>query len=186
MDDVTLVRGVLTKTADLVDAVPESAWEQSTPCPEYDVRALLGHMVGWSEVFAAAAEGDVPDSDPNAYVADADAASRFRAAAERIVAAWEKFGIDRTVQLTAGSDVPGSMAVTMTATEYLSHGWDLATGAGLSVPYSDAEAEETLRRVQDTLRPEFRGEGKAFGEIVPVPDDAPAVDRFIAFVGRQP
>jgi uncharacterized protein (TIGR03086 family) len=186
MDDMTLVRGVLTKTADLVDAVPAAAWEQATPCPEYDVRALLGHMVGWSEVLAVAAEGDVPESDPNVYVAGSDAASRFRAAAERMIAAWEKFGADRTVQIAAGRDVPGPMAVTMTATEYLTHGWDLATGAGLPVPYTDAEAEETLRRSQQTLRPEFRGEGKAFGEIVEVPDDASAVDRFIGFVGRHP
>ena len=45
------------------------------------------------------------------------------------------------------------MLVTMTATEYLAHGWDLATGAGLPAPYSDDEAEETLRRVQQTLKP---------------------------------
>jgi uncharacterized protein (TIGR03086 family) len=183
---MTLLRGVLSKTADLVDAVPVSAWDRSTPCPDYDVRALLGHIVGWSEMFAAAAQGEVFEGDPTAVVADADAGARFRAAADRIVSGWESLGVDRTVQLTRGRDVPGPMVVVMTATEYLTHGWDLATGAGLPVPYSDAEADEALARVEKTLSPEFRGEGKAFGEIVPVPDDAPAMDRFIAFVGRHP
>ena len=186
MDDITLVRSVLTKTADLVDAVPEPAWDRPTPCPDYDVRTLLGHIVGWSEVFAAAAEGDVPDQDPNAAEGGPDTAARFRSAADRMVAAWSSLGVDRTVQLGPGREIPASMLVTMTAMEYLTHGWDLATGAGLPVPYSDDEAEETLQRSRETLKPEFRGEGKSFGEIVPVPDDAPAMDRFIGFVGRHP
>lgn len=186
MDDITLLRSVLTKTADLVEAVPADAWDRPTPCPDYDVRTLLGHIVGWAEVFATAAEGDVPDQDPNAAVASSDTASRFRSAADRMIAAWSSLGLDRTVQLGPGREIPASMLATMTATEYLTHGWDLATGAGLPVPYSDDEAEETLRRSQQTLKPVFRGEGKGFGEIVPVPDDARALDRFIAFVGRNP
>jgi len=186
MDDITLLRGVLTKTADLVDAAPESAWDRPTPCPDYDVRTLLGHIVGWAEVFATAAEGEVPDQDPNAAVAGPDTPSRFRAAADRMVAAWAAQGVDRTVSLGPGREIPGAMLVTMTATEYLSHGWDLATGAGLPVPYSSEEAEEALARIRQTLKPEFRGEGKGFGEIVPVPEDALALDRFLGFVGRQP
>jgi uncharacterized protein (TIGR03086 family) len=185
VDDMTLLRGVLTKTADLVDAVPEDAWDRRTPCPDYDVRALLGHIVGWSEMFAAAAHGEMFDGDPTSVVADADAGARFRKAAARIVSGWESLGTDRSVPFTGGHDVPGPMVVTMTATEYLSHGWDLATGAGLAVPYSDEEAEETLSRAEKTLLPEYRGEGKPFGEIVPVPEGASAVDRFIGFVGRQ-
>ncbi len=186
VDDVTLLRAVLTKTAEVVDAVPAGVWDRPTPCPDFDVRALLGHIVGWSEVFATAAAGEVPDHDPNAAVAGPDTPSRFRAAAERMVTGWETLGVDRTVMLGPDREIPGSMLVTMTATEYLTHGWDLATGAGLPVPYSNDEAEETLRRAQKTLRPEFRGAGKAFGEIVVVPDDAPAIDRFIGFVGRRP
>lgn len=186
VDDITLLRSVLTKTADLVDAVPAAAWDRPTPCPDYDVRTLLGHIVGWSEVFATAAEGEVPDQDPNACDGGPDSAGRFRSASDRMIAAWSSLGVDRTVQLSPGREMPASMLVTMTAIEYLTHGWDLARGAGLPVPYSDDEAEETLRRSQQTLKPEFRGEGKGFGEIVPVPADAPALDRFIAFVGRQP
>ena len=186
MDDVTLLRGVLGKTADLVDAVPDDAWERRTPCPDYDVRALVGHIVGWSEVFAAAAQGEVYDGDPTAYTAGPDASGRFRKAAERIVDGWESLGTDRSVKLIGGGDIPAPMAVTMTATEYLAHGWDLATGAGLPVPFTAAEAQDTLGRIRQTLPAEYRGEGKAFGLIVEVPEDAPAIDRFVAFVGRRP
>ncbi|MBV9098518.1 MAG: TIGR03086 family protein [Frankiaceae bacterium] len=186
MDDVTLVRGVLTKTADVVSAVPPSAWGQSTPCSEYDVRGLLGHMVGWAEAFAAAASGSVPSADPGSVVGGEDSASRFRAAASAIIDGFTSLGVDRTVQLGPGREIPASMLVTLASTEYLAHGCDLARGAGLPLPYSDDEAAAALARAEQTLKPEFRGEGKSFAEIVPVSPDAPAIDRFLGFVGRQP
>jgi uncharacterized protein (TIGR03086 family) len=186
VDDETLLSGVLTKTADLVAAVPSGAWDRPTPCPDYDVQALLGHMVGWVETFAVAASGSVPSGDPNAVAGGADSAARFRAAVSGIVDGVAAHGMDRTVQLGPGREIPGAMLVTLTATEYLAHGCDLARGAGLAVPYSDDEAAAALARAELTLKPEFRGEGKPFGEIVPVPDDAPALDRFLGFVGRQP
>jgi hypothetical protein len=36
------------------------------------------------------------------------------------------------------------------------------------------------------LTPEFRGEGKPFGEEVPVPENADAVTRLLGFIGRDP
>jgi uncharacterized protein (TIGR03086 family) len=191
VDDVTLVDGVLTKTASLVDAVPSEAWDRPTPCADYDVRALLGHMVGWAEAFAVAASGSVPSGsvpsgDPNAVAGGADSAARFRAAAAQIVDGFAVHGVDRTVQLGPGREIPASMLVTLTATEFLAHGCDLARGAGLAVPYSDDEAAVALARAEQTMKPEFRGEGKPFGEIVPVGPGAPAIDRFLGFVGRQP
>jgi len=186
VDELTLVRGVLTKTADVVDAVPADAWDRPTPCADYDVQALLGHMVGWAEAFAAAASGSVPSGDPNGVAGGSDSAARFRAAAVSIVDGFATHGVDRTVQLGPGREIPASMLVTLVATEYLAHGCDLCRGAGVPVPYSGDEAEAALARAEQTLKPEFRGEGKSFGEIVPVDPGAPAIDRFLGFVGREP
>ena len=36
------------------------------------------------------------------------------------------------------------------------------------------------------LQPQIRGEGKAFGEEVPVPEDAPAYERLAGWFGRDP
>lgn len=185
MDDIVLVRAVMTKTADLVDAVPAEAWDRRTPCVDYDVRALLRHMVGWSEVFAAGASGAAEVPDPEQYVAGPDAAARFRAAATQIIDGWQTHGTDRSVTLSGG-EAPGAVVLTMTAMEYVTHGWDLAQGAGLPVPYTEEEAADTLQRAEATLPAEYRGEGKAFGEIVAVPADAPAVERLAGFMGRQP
>src|SRR5436305_1518026 len=55
MDDVRLLDEVLAKAATLIGNVKEDQWELPTPCPDYDVKALVGHMVGWAQVFASAA-----------------------------------------------------------------------------------------------------------------------------------
>jgi hypothetical protein len=68
----------------------------------------------------------------------------------------------------------------------MTHGMDLAVATGQSVPYTEAEAAETLARAEKTLPPEYHGEGMAFGPIVPIADDAPAIDRLAAFLGRGP
>jgi hypothetical protein len=43
-----------------------------------------------------------------------------------------------------------------------------------------------LARAKVTLPPEYQGAGMAFGAVVSIPDDAPAVDRLVAFLGRRP
>jgi uncharacterized protein (TIGR03086 family) len=186
MDDIDLLSDVLDKTGDLIAGVAPDRLDRSTPCPDYDVRAMVDHLVGWVQVFAAAAGGRTYEGDPSAVHAGDDPAGEFRASAADLVAGWREHGVDRTVTLAGGGGQPGEVVLNMTLMEYLTHGWDLAVGSGQPVPYTDDEAEQVLARAQATLPPQYRGEGMAFGEIVPVPDDAPAVDRLIGFMGRRP
>jgi uncharacterized protein (TIGR03086 family) len=86
----------------------------------------------------------------------------------------------------SGAPQPAESVFNMTLMEYLTHGWDLAVATGQPVPYSEAEAEEVLRRAEATLPPQYRGGDMPFGEIVPVADDAPAIDRLMGFMGRDP
>jgi uncharacterized protein (TIGR03086 family) len=74
----------------------------------------------------------------------------------------------------------------MTVMEYLTHGWDLARATAQPIPFTDQEATETLIRAEATLPPQYRGENMPFGEIVPTGQDASAVDRLVAFLGRDP
>ena len=73
----------------------------------------------------------------------------------------------------------------MTLMEYLTHGWDLATATAQPIPFTDDEAEEVLERARATLPPQFQGDGMPFGAPVPVPDDAPALQRLMGFMGRR-
>jgi uncharacterized protein (TIGR03086 family) len=186
MDDIDLLAGVLTKTGDLIEGVRPDQRSLPTPCSEYDVEALLDHIVGWVQVFEAGSDGRTYEGDPSAFHVGDDPAAQFRSSATNLVDSWREHGVDRDVAISSGGAMPGAVVLNMTVMEYLAHGWDLATATGQPVPYTDVEAADALERARATLPPEYQGEGMVFGAVVEVPDDAPAIDRFVGFLGRRP
>lgn len=70
------------------------------------------------------------------------------------------------------------------ATDVLLHTWDLATAGGQDAGLDEAECAQLLAGMQpmDEL---LRRSGQ-YGPEVEVPDDAPAVDRLMGFLGRDP
>ena len=186
MDEISLLSSVLDKTGDVIAAVTDDQKGRPTPCPDYDVAALIDHIVGWVRVFEAGAHGRRVEGDPSQYRAGSDPAGEFRAAAESLVASWRDEGIERKVLTSSGDEIDGRMSFDMTLMEYLVHGWDLAVATDQPVPYTEAEAEAVLERARVTLPPEYRGDGMPFGDIVAVADHEPAVDRLVGFLGREP
>jgi uncharacterized protein (TIGR03086 family) len=186
MDENSLLANVMDKCGDIIAGVTDDQRDQPTPCPDYDVATMIDHIVGWARVFEAGANGRTLDEDPAQYHAGPDPAAEFRAAAAGIVASWRDEGLDRKVTLTGGAEMDGAMAFNITLMEYTVHGWDLAVATGQPVPYTEAEAAAVIERAQVTLPPEYRGEGMGFGHAVPVADDAPAIDRLVGFLGREP
>lgn len=186
MSDIDLLEAVLDKTATLLDGVTPDQYSDPTPCTDYDVRTLVNHITGWVQVFAEGANGSTFEGDPTAHVAGDDPGAEFRRSAARIVEGWRTHGVDREVALLGGGKMPGQPVLNMTIMEYLTHGWDLATATGQPVPFTEDEAAAALDRAQATLPEQYRGEGQSFGHIVDVPPSAPAVERFIGFMGRDP
>lgn len=185
MSEIDLLEGIMTKTGDLIAGVDDDARHRPTPCPEMDVAGMIDHLIGWAPSFAAAAQGSSYEADPTTARAGADPAGEFRALADRIVGGWREHGLDRTTSL-AGGEQPGEVVFNMTLMEYLTHGWDLAVGSGQDVPFTEDEAARVLARAEATLPPQYRGGDMPFGDIVPVPDGAPAIDRLAGFMGRDP
>ncbi|WP_299540137.1 TIGR03086 family metal-binding protein [uncultured Streptomyces sp.] len=186
MNDIDLLSGILSKTGDLVAGVRDDQLSAPTPCPEYDVETLRNHIVGWLGVFEAGCHGRTYEGDAAAHVCGDDPAGEFRATAAGLLEGWRTYGTDRKVAVTGGSELPAPMVLDMTLMEYLAHGWDLAVATGQPVPFTEEEGAAVLARAEGTLPPRYRGPGQAFGDVVPVAADAPAVDRFVAFMGRDP
>jgi uncharacterized protein (TIGR03086 family) len=184
MSDPDLLESVLANDAALVDGVRDEQWGRPTACPEYDVRTLVNHIVGWLQSFAAGVNDRAHEGDPAAFTTDAPA-KELEAAAADLVTGWRNVPADRPVRIST-SEVPQEMAYAMTLMEYVTHGVDLALATGQPVPFGDDVLETTLAAARTTLPPEYRGAGKAFGDEVPVPDDAPALDRLLGFMGRDP
>jgi uncharacterized protein (TIGR03086 family) len=68
--------------------------------------------------------------------------------------------------------------------ETLVHGWDLARATGRPTPFPDELVEAELAFSRDLLEriPEGR---QPFAPSRPVADDAPAIDRLAALLGRS-
>jgi uncharacterized protein (TIGR03086 family) len=177
-DQVDLLDAVLDKTGALLAGTSPADGQRRTPCPEFDVAALVDHLAEWIVTFATAAAGTPP---PDA----ASAAERFPLAARHAVDAFRSGATDR--QLTvAGGPIPGQMVVGMMLMEYLGHGWDLAVATAQPVPYSDVEAAAALAVGSGMLTEQYRGPDKSFGPAVTVPSNATALERLIGFLGRDP
>src|SRR5687768_7144561 len=97
MDDLELLERVLDKTGSIVEGVTPDQYDQATPCADYDVRALVNHITGWVQSFAAGANGGRYEGDPSAYVAGENPGAEFRRSAAELVAGWRTHGIDRNV-----------------------------------------------------------------------------------------
>jgi uncharacterized protein (TIGR03086 family) len=162
-----------------------------TPCPEYRVRNLLGHLLGLSTAFRDAARKDLgptTGTNPGSFLPDVDDAGEWRerlpeqldemAAAWRDPAAWE--GMTQA----GGVSLPGAVAGRVALNELTVHGWDLARATGQ--PYApDQVALESSLAMLAPLADAGPGESP-FGPAVPVAEDAPLLDRVIALSGRNP
>ncbi len=187
----SLLEPVLTDLADLVD-VRDDALGRPTPCADYTIGDLRDHVLGWLQFFAAAA-GDpgraTTRPDPAAYRAAADPrkpSDVVRAAAADLVAALDRGVLDgRVVMSQAEMDGPAVLA--MALGEYVVHGWDLAVAGGAPWAPSDQACAVALEFFTATVAPQYRGpDGGFFLDEVPVPADAPILDRLLGFAGRDP
>lgn len=116
-----------------VAGVGPDDWGRATPCSEWDVRALVSHVVGedlWTTPIAEGRtmeevgdrfDGDLLGDDPHG------AADRAARAAVRSVA--EHLPAHGTVHLSFG-EVPIDEYVWQVATDHLIHTWDLACATG--------------------------------------------------------
>jgi uncharacterized protein (TIGR03086 family) len=186
-----LIGPVLENLAVLVANVRPEQFADPTPCSGFDVAALRSHILGWATFFGAALndpEGSTDRPDPKKFVAPDDpqaAADSLRAAAERIAEAVDHGVAGRSVLMVQAS-MPGDSMLRMALWEYITHGNDLASATGQPWDPPVAAIENVLEFGPTMLTDEYRGPGKDFGTIVPVPADAPPLERLLGFCGRDP
>ncbi|MFE7368683.1 TIGR03086 family metal-binding protein [Streptomyces anulatus] len=199
------------RIAALLGQVDDSRLDGPTPCPDYAVRELLGHLTGLATAFRDAARKDLGAStavSPDAAlpVLDDDWREVLPRRLEEVAAAWRSPDAWTGMTRAGGVELPGEVAGAVALNELVVHGWDLARSTGQ--PYAAGEAE--LRSCEALLAPAEEGpdgpEGSddspkggsggspedgsdgdgLFGPPVPVPGDAPLLDRVIALSGRRP
>ena len=179
LDDLA---GVIEK----IDGLDETQLHGPTPCTDYDVAALRNHVLSWVTSFAAGvADPDGRTPDAGAYELSADPAGEVRRAAARFDAGIAAGAAERPLRIGENA-MPGEMALGMILWEYQVHGWDLARATGQPWAPPEAAVEQSLEFAPGMLTPDYQGAGTAFADRVPVPDDAPALDRLLGLSGRDP
>ncbi|MFJ8430345.1 TIGR03086 family metal-binding protein [Kitasatospora sp. NPDC094019] len=170
----------------IAEAAPETL-DRPTPCTEYDLRTLLGHVVGGIHRLAYMGEGghceDVP-ATTGELPDDGWPAALDRARA-RVTAAWaEDAKLDRPTFAPWG-EVPGRAAVGGYVLETATHAWDIARALGTALPLDERLAETALGVARAVLPAEPRGGAVPFGPVRPAPADADAYTRLAAYLGRE-
>ena len=164
--------------AGIVGAISPDQLDQPTPCSQFTVRGVLGHMIGGAAVFAAAFRGVEP-SMPDTT----DVLGGFGPALGGLVEAIHAPGaLDSTVHAPFG-DVPGATFARFVVLDGLVHGWDLATATGQSYAPPDALVAEVESFARETLAP--LRDGDTFAEPVEAPASATPIERLAAFTGRH-
>ncbi len=160
--------------------VTDEQLESPTPCTEWRVRELVGHVIAGNQRVAT---GTATYSSGSQSVAELVALHAASAAdAQASFAAPD--GLVRTYELSFGS-VPGSTAIGMRTTDVLTHAWDLAKATGQSTEGIDPElAAELLAAARGRVGASMRGQGKPFADEQPCGPEAFPSDRLAAFLGR--
>jgi uncharacterized protein (TIGR03086 family) len=135
---------------------------------------MVDHLVGYATHFADKAHGVDPPAAPDATPAGDDPRGAYHDVAMRLLDGYRDGAAEDATPLS------------IVLIETVAHGWDLAKATGQPTPYPAAAVEAVLAAGQGMLGPQFRGEGKPFGEEVDVPPSAPPLDRLIGFLGRDP
>lgn len=189
MSDTTLDLGPQARiVARLAHGVREDQLGLPTPCPDYTVRELLGHLVGLAAGLRAAGRKETEGGNPGPGLPElpADWRAALPKALDALVDTWNEPAAWEGMTRAGGLDLPGAVAGLVTADELVVHGWDLAIATGQE--YVPDEA--AVRAARDLLTPQESAEGDGrdglFGRIVPVPDGAPLLDRVIGLSGRDP
>ncbi|EFD63922.1 conserved hypothetical protein [Mycobacterium tuberculosis EAS054] len=117
--------------------------------------------------------------------ADIDSVERLVSGAARsALDAWHRHGLEGDVSLGPGS-MSAKVAVSVFSVEFLVHAWDYAVAVGSELKAADSLAEYVLELARKLIKPEERSVA-GFNEPVDVPEDGGALERLIAFTGRNP
>jgi uncharacterized protein (TIGR03086 family) len=170
--------------ARVVNGVRPEQLDAPTPCTEWDLRTLLRHMTGVVVDMGRGAAGEQLLADRDGYELAEDVGAQFQAEADRTLEAWKVRGLDGEVDVGAGP-MPAAAAISVNLVDTGTHAWDVAKTTG----HDDALPEDLAATILDVaegfVTPQLR---QAIGIDAPVPvaDDAPATDRLVAFMGRNP
>ena len=168
-----------------VHQVPDERWSDPTPCVDWDVRALVNHVVGeqrWVVPLMAGSTVSDVGSQLDGDLLGADPCAAWHHACGPAHDAFAAPGaLESTVHLSYGDEHATAYCEQLTF-DALVHAWDLARGAGLDDQLPPHLVEWGISWATSNA-PLLTGSG-LFGQPQPVSSDADPQARLLALVGR--
>ncbi|MEI4270202.1 TIGR03086 family metal-binding protein [Klenkia sp. LSe6-5] len=154
-------------------------WTATTPVEGWTAADVVAHLVEWLPGLLAA------DDVVLAVERTGDPAQDWTRHATAVQALLDSPRAAESFTHQHLGTLPLAEAVDrFYSTDVLLHTWDLARASGQDAGLDEAECTQLLAGMQPM--DEFLRQSGQYGPKVPVPDDAPAVDRLMGFLGRDP
>ncbi len=180
-------------TALVIEVVPDQL-SGPTPCPGMTVAHLLEHFRNLSVAFtdAATKSTEPPGEDdpsgpppPSAENLPADWREEIPSQLAALAGAWQLPEAWEGETTAGGVTLPSAIMGIVAFNELVVHGWDLAVATGQAYQPDDSVLQVSYDFLAESAEdPASRGD--IYGPVVPVPEDAPLLDRVIGLAGRDP
>jgi uncharacterized protein (TIGR03086 family) len=178
-DELASAEDTLGVLQQVLHTVAGDDMSRQTPCTQFNVAQLTEHLLNSITAIGGMAGAEMAATD------ESDSPERRVVSAARpALDAWHRRGLEGNVPFGKG-EMPAKGACGILSLEFLVHAWDYARAVGHDVNAPETLAEYVLSLARATIQPELRSRA-GFDDPVAVAEDADALDRLVAFTGRNP
>lgn len=175
-----IYRELATRFSEVVDAVPDQAWDKPSPCEGWTARGVLQHVIGAEADFMeqrglALPPGPSPESDP------LRSWDHVRSQIQTMLDDPERAGI--VYEGHFGSTTIGQAIEDFYCFDLIAHRWDIAKATDGVTEISPAEIS-FVRSKLELYGDAMRMPG-VFGAELEAPADADEQTTLLAFIGRR-
>ena len=178
-DELESAEATLAVLEHVLHGIAKDDESKQTPCREFDVAALTDHLMNSITTIGGMVGAEFPERDSSDSVE-----RQVVLAARPALDAWHKYGLEGNVPFRSG-EAPAKMMVSILSLKFLVHAWDYAKATGREVTAPDSLSDYVLGLAKTIITPEGRT-NVGFDNPIDVAADAGALDRLVAYTGRQP
>lgn len=193
MSVIATLRDEAARTTELVRSVQPDQLQLPTPCTTWDVRALLNHLCVVAQFCARVARGERTDPEYETDFLGDDPARAYQRWRDEMLEACSDPDLPSRSVFMVENEMPGAVVLALALMDTVVHRWDLARALGAEPRIDPEIASFVLEQVRPWVGDELRASAPnqttgsiPIGPVVEVPDDAPRVDKLVAFLGRTP